>query len=143
VLFVAAIVIAVLVTALAGWLVPFLYGVSYAEAADILVLHVWAGVFVFTSSLLNRWLIIEGSLIFALGVQVAGALANILLNIWLIPLYGGFGAALATLLSASVSGYLILFAHQRLRPMARLMTGSLMVPFRLIRSIYQRSSLRR
>ena len=139
VLFVSAIAIAVLVTALAAWLVPFLYGLSYTAAADILVLHVWAGVFVFTSSLLNRWLIIEGSLRLALGVQVAGATTNILLNIWLIPKYGAFGAALATLVSASVSGYFVLFFHQKLRPMARLMSGSFTIPFRLMKRIYQRS----
>ena len=39
--------------------------------------------------------------------QLAGAVANIVLNLWLIPLYGGMGAAISTVISLVLSGYLL------------------------------------
>ena len=42
-----AIVIALLMTFLSSWLVELLYGAQYHEAGKVLLIHVWAGVFVF------------------------------------------------------------------------------------------------
>jgi PST family polysaccharide transporter len=132
--------VAVVVTGLAGWLVPLLFGADYLEAVPVLVVHVWAAIFVFMRALLSKWLIAEHLLPLSLLSQGAGAVANVLLNLYLIPLYGPLGAAYATVVSYVLSGYIILFAHPSLRPMARVVTCSLMLPYRLMihgRRLYQ------
>lgn len=131
ILFCAGIAVAVLITLTADQLVPLLYGQAYIQSVEVLVLHVWAGVFFFTAALVNRWLLIENALAAAFYVQAAGAIANIGLNFWLIPNYGVVGAAVATLLSAMVSGYVVLLLHPRLHAMARIISLSLCLPLRI------------
>ena len=111
---------AVFITLIADYLVPLFYGQAYAESAEVLVIHVWAGVFFFTSALVSRWLLIEDALKAAFYVQAAGAVVNLGLNFWLIPKYGVVGAATATLISGFISGYVVLlFFHPKLYPMGK------------------------
>ncbi|MFA5986237.1 MAG: flippase [Parcubacteria group bacterium] len=42
-----AIAIAIPMTFLSGWIINFLYGAEYAQAAGVLTIYIWAGVFVF------------------------------------------------------------------------------------------------
>jgi O-antigen/teichoic acid export membrane protein len=123
---------AVFITLTADYLVPLLYGQAYIESVEVLVIHVWAGVFFFTSALVSRWLLIEDALIAAFYVQAVGAVANVGLNFWLIPKYGVVGAAIATLLSAFVSGYIVLLFHPRMYPMGKIISWSFCLPLRLV-----------
>ena len=108
-----------------------MFGETYAESVPILVTHVWAGVFVFMRALLSKWLIAEDLLKLSMLSQVLGALVNIILNLKLIPVYGPVGAAYATLISQAVAGYLVLFLHRDLWPMAMVVTRSIFLPIRL------------
>ena len=136
-LFAAAVMIALVVTITGKWLVPFLLGEAYAEVLPILLVHVWAAVLVFMRALLSKWLIVENLLRLSLLSQVAGALANIALNAYLIPLYGPLGAAYATVFSYFIAGYGILFFNRKLWPMAFVITRSLLLPLRFIRWGFQ------
>ena len=127
---------AVFITLTADYLVPFVYGQAYIESVEVLVIHVWAGVFFFTSALVSRWLLIEDALIAAFYVQAAGAVANVGLNFWLIPDYGVLGAAIATLLSAFVSGYVVLLFHPRLYPMGKIISWSFCLPMRFVSRLF-------
>jgi PST family polysaccharide transporter len=138
----AGIAVAVFITLTADYLVPLLYGQAYIESVEVLVIHVWAGVFFFTAALLNRWLLIEDALVAAFYVQAVGATANIGFNFWLIPQYGVVGAAIATLLSALISGYVILLFHPRLYPMGKTISRSFCLPLRLVYRIYSDSKQR-
>ena len=133
-LFVVALTIALAVSASAQWLVPWLFGEAYTECVPILLVHIWAAVLVFMRALLSKWLITEDLLRLSLLSQASGAITNILLNLFLIPRYGALGAAYATVISYLVAGYGILFLHKQLRPMAMVVSRSLILPFRLIRS---------
>ncbi len=128
----AGLAVAVFITLTADYLVPLLYGQSYTESVEVLVIHVWAGVFFFTSALLSRWLLIEDALIAGFYIQAAGAITNVGLNFWLIPKYGVVGAATATLISGFVSGYLVLLFHPKLFPMGKVISWSFCLPLRLI-----------
>jgi len=127
----AAVLVAVFITLTADFFVPLLFGNSYVESADVLVIHVWAGIFFFTAALVNRWLLIEGALVATFCVQAVGAVTNIGFNFWLIPQYGVIGAAIATVLSALVGGYVILLLHPRLYPMGKILSRSFCLPLRL------------
>lgn len=130
VLFVLAIVVAVLVSVVAGPLISLLFGDEYQNSASILTIHIWAGVFIFMRALFSRWILIEGALMFSLITQGLGALANIGLNMLLIPRYGGEGAAMATLISYGVASYAALLVHPKTRPVFYMMTKSFFSPIR-------------
>ncbi|RRV17259.1 flippase [Pseudomonas saudiphocaensis] len=125
-----AIAVALLVTLVAEPLISLLFGAEYLQSASILVIHVWGGVFIFMRALFSRWILIEGALMFSLITQGLGALANIGLNLLLIPRYGGEGAALATVLSYAIASWIALLAHPKTRPVFYMMTKSFFSPLR-------------
>jgi PST family polysaccharide transporter len=100
---------AVLVTALADPVVRWLYGGAYAESADILKVHIWSGLFVSLGLASGSWIMAEKRVALNLYRNLTGLLANIFLNLSLIPRFGALGAAYATL-SSLVIAY-ILFDH--------------------------------
>lgn len=129
----SALVVVAIVSYCATWLLPLLFGAAYEGAVPVLVVHIWAGLFVFMRTLLSKWFIAENLLKLSMASQVLGALVNILLNLKLIPLYGAVGAAYATVISLAVAGYVVLFLHPKLWPMALVVTRSFLLPLRLLR----------
>ncbi|HEX6373487.1 MAG TPA: flippase [Longimicrobium sp.] len=122
--------ISVTVTLLAGPAVNFLYGEEYRRAAGILAIHVWTCPAIFMAAILSKWLVAEGLFIFSLTRHGLGALVNVGLNFLLIPRYGGEGAAIATLVSYTVSSWLACYTDRRTLPAARMMTRALTSPLR-------------
>jgi polysaccharide transporter, PST family len=85
-----------------------LYGNNYAEAGEILSIHIWASIFVFMGVASTAWFIAEGLTMIAMYKTILGAVVNIILNLFLIPAHAGVGAAIATVISYAVAG---LFSH--------------------------------
>jgi len=81
-------------------------------------------------ALLSLWLVSEKYAEFSLFSQVSGAVSNIILNLILIPMYGAMGAAVATLISYSVTSYFCLFIFKRTRHIGIMMTKSIFFFFR-------------
>ena len=129
-LFILALGLAIIVTLIAQPLILIFFGEPYQNAAPILMIHIWAAVFIFMRALFSKWIIIENVLIFSIITNGLGALLNILLNYLLIPLYGGEGAAYATLFSYATSSYLSLFLYFKTRPIFWMMTKSIFSPLR-------------
>lgn len=130
-LFMLALFIAIGVSLLADPLVPWLFGVEYSNSAQILIIHIWASLFVFMRALASKWLIAERLLVFSLVSHGIGAVINIVANLLLIPLYQGEGAALATILSYAFASYFAFWIGPATRPLAMVMTRSLMMPLTL------------
>ncbi len=122
--------IAILVTLVAPWLIPWIFGMDYAASAAILVIHTWASVFIFLRAALSKWILIENALYFSLLTQGLGALSNVILNYFLIPVYGGQGAAWATLASYAIASFFAVFLYPRTRPVFWLMLNALFAPVR-------------
>jgi O-antigen/teichoic acid export membrane protein len=78
-------------------IVFILYGVDYMKAASILSISIWAGTFGMLGTARSAWVICEGLQRYTPIYIFIGCISNILLNYILIPIYGGFGAAAATL----------------------------------------------
>ncbi|QRN85476.1 flippase [Clostridia bacterium] len=78
-------------------IIGILYGAEYANAASILSISVWAGTFAMLGSARSIWLICEGLQKYTLIYTFVGLVVNISLNYILIPIMGGYGAAIATL----------------------------------------------
>lgn len=130
-LFGLAFVLAIVVSMFATPVILFLFGPAYDKTVTILVIHIWAGVFVFMRALASKWLMAERLLMFSLVSHGLGLLVNIGLNFMLIPTMGGAGAAVATVVSYAVASYVAFWVAPSTRPMAMIMTHSLLLPVTL------------
>lgn len=100
--------VAVVISFLAPFIIQFLYGDTYNGAGQMLAIHIWSGLFVFLGSASSQYLLAEGYTMISFQRTAMGAVINILLNLWLIPLYGGVGASIATLIACAVSAFYLL-----------------------------------
>jgi O-antigen/teichoic acid export membrane protein len=101
-----AMAIALPMTFLAGWLVNVLFGPEYSQAANVLKINIWAGLFVSLGVASGKWLLTENLQMLSFWRTFCGALANVVLNLFMIPKYGIQGAAIATLLSQALAAYI-------------------------------------
>jgi len=133
-LFVLAFVIAALFTFISDPIINILYGSEFLDAGLILSIHIWAAVFIFMRAVFSKWILIEDAIAFSMITQGLGAISNVILNILLIPIYGGLGAAIATIISYSVASYFSLFFYKKSRPIFWMMSKSLFLPIRFIQN---------
>lgn len=132
ILFAVSFSIAIVMTFMGTPVIGKLYGLEYERAGGILAIHVWAGVFIFMRALFSKWVIMENLLVYSLFSHGIGAIVNVILNLLLIKHYGGYGAAIATLISYATASYLVLFLAPRTWPIARMMSKSILLPVRLL-----------
>ena len=111
----ATAIVAIITMFLADWIVYILYGSIYQEAAAILKIYIWAFVFVSVGVVSSKYLVAENLGIYALYRAVVGAIINITLNWYLIPVYGIKGAAFATLITQIFVAYLFLLCFRSTR----------------------------
>lgn len=112
-------------TVLAKPLVNLLYGAEYAPTAGILCVAVWYVTFSYYGSVRNVWILAEGKQRYLFGINVIGAAANVLLNLLLIPRWGGIGAAIASLITQFFTNVIIGFVFKPIRENNRLMLKGL------------------
>ena len=110
-----AIIIALLLTFVSNWVVTLLFGEAYREAGQVLAIHIWAGVFVFIGVASSKWFLSEGLQRYLTINTIAGAILNIVLNLFLIPRYGIYGSAIATVISQALASYLMNIVFRRTR----------------------------
>lgn len=127
--------IAVVISVLSPWIISTLYGSAYADSASILTIYVW-GQFgsnfgVARSLYMNIKNIFKLSLI----ISLSGAVLNILLNLFLIPLYQGIGAATATLITYFFAAICTNFIFRDLNALVPILLKSLVIPQALRRLI--------
>ena len=84
-------------------IVRILYSTSYSGAAPLLAVHVWASVFVFLGVAQAPFDYSKNLLKLGLYRTLAGAVLNVLMNLYLIPRYSAMGAAIATVVSYALS----------------------------------------
>ncbi|MCX2452677.1 flippase [Pedobacter sp. PLR] len=100
--------IALFITIASPFIYKLFYTPEYWPAAHVLTIHIWAGIFTFLGTASGQFLIAEGYTKLSMLRTGAGALINIVLNIWWIPEYGITGAAVATLIAYFSSNFMIL-----------------------------------
>ncbi|WP_457598931.1 flippase [Hydrogenimonas sp.] len=122
-----ALLIALPTTFLSDWIVNLLYGEQYHDAGGVLMIHVWAAVFVFLGVASSRWFIVQNYQMLSFWRTFYGMLINIGLNIVWIPKYHIYGAAGATLVSQIVSAYLFDLLHAKTRKMFMMKTRALLL----------------
>ena len=125
----AAYALSVPITLLAPWIVRVAYGSQYAAASSVLVIHTWASIFVFLGVARGPFLINGGFTRFSLASTLAGALANVVLNLLLIPHWAAVGAAVATVGSYGIWAWLTSLLSSQVRPAGWQLTRALLLPF--------------
>ena len=111
-----AICVGVVVTLFSNSIILTLYGERYAESAIVLAIHIWTCPFVFLGIASSAWYTAENLQKFLLTNTLVGAVVNILLNAYLIPLYGITGAAVSTVIAQAVSSYFMNLLFKETRP---------------------------
>lgn len=121
-------IIAIPVTFLAPFIINLLYGKAFAAAAPMLILLIWSDLFMNLSMARGSYLFTMNWTWILFWVNVVAAVTNILLNLILIPRYGGIGAAIASCLSYWVSAHGVCYLLKPLRKVGNMMTRSLLYP---------------
>lgn len=88
--------------------ITILYGADYIDAASVLLVSIWAGIFAMLGSARSIWLICEGLQRYTLYYASSGCLINVLLNLLLIPVLGATGAAVGTLIAQMTANVIVL-----------------------------------
>ncbi len=127
-----AILIAFPVMFMSDYIIDLLYGQEFSNAAATLTIHIWTGVFVFLGVAFGSFLNTENYNKKYLFKSFIGALTNITLNYYLIPVYGISGAAMATLIGQFTSNYLTDFLDKDLHQQL-LMKSKSFFPIHLIK----------
>ncbi|MET3112887.1 O-antigen/teichoic acid export membrane protein [Pedobacter sp. CG_S7] len=101
--------VAIVISFFGNEIIHLIYDNRFEGAGTMLSIHIWSGIFVFLGVASSQYLLAEGYTKISFQRTAFGAVINILLNLWLIPLYGGVGASIATLIACIVSTFYILF----------------------------------
>lgn len=124
-----AIIIAIPMTFLSNYIINILYGEAYQEAGNVLMIHIWAAVFVFLGEASSRWFINENLQKLLFYRTIFGAILNIILNYYLIQMYGIYGAAIATIISQVFSVYLFNLFGKQTQIIFKLQTKGFLAPY--------------
>lgn len=108
-----AIAIALPMTFLSDWVVHLLYGEQYDKAGSVLMIHIWAGVFVFLGVASGKWFMAENLQMLSFWRTFYGMVLNVILNFVFIPKYEIQGAAVATLSANLMAAFLFDFFNKK------------------------------
>lgn len=110
-----AIAVAIPTTLLSEKIVSFLFGSAYNETSNVLIIHIWAGVFSGLRGASGLWYMSENLQNLAFWRTFWGAIINFSLNIVFVPVIGIRGAAITTLLSYSAASVFFDFFNRKTR----------------------------
>ena len=115
-----ALAAAVPVSLLAGPIVVTLFGVAFRDTGPVLALHVWSLPGLFMGVAVTNWFIAESRVGGMMLRSVFGVALNVTLNLWLIPVYGARGAAIAAIVSHTAAFWLVNSVFPATRDLFRL-----------------------
>ena len=102
----------IVMTVLAKPIVMILYGNEFAGSIGILQIAVWFTTFSEYGSVRNIWILAEEKQKYLMGINVTGAVVNVLLNMGMIPVWGAEGAAIASVITQFMTNVVIGFVFK-------------------------------
>lgn len=129
--------VAVMVSVMAPFIIPLLFGKEYSDAVVILIILAWSAPIVFSGAVRAQYFLLENLTIYHTWSALIGIAINIGLAWWLMPRYGITGAAIGALSGYFVSAFVTSWLFWRLRECALFQTRSFLLPFRM-RSAYSK-----
>lgn len=123
----AALGVSLVICLLAKPIVGILYGKEYLPAVAPLRVVVWYTAFAYLGVARNAWIVSENKQKYLKYLYIGAAVMNVLLNLALIPLWGGAGAALASLITQFATVVILPLLIPPLRPNVKLMLQALLL----------------
>jgi O-antigen/teichoic acid export membrane protein len=120
--------VAIPVAFLATDIIDVLFTSAYAEAAPLLVILVWTGLFTSLGAARNVFVVAKNRTRVNLISIALGCAANISLNLVLIPRYGAMGAVIATFISYWFAVHGTCFLFKPLRKTGWMITRAMFYP---------------
>lgn len=105
----------IVISIFADVFVQILYGEHYFASVGILRIVVWYTTFSFYGGAKDVWILAENKYKYLVWLNFSGALANIILNLILIPQLGAEGAAIASLVTQFFTNIIMGFVIKALR----------------------------
>ncbi|MES9885946.1 MAG: flippase [Candidatus Sedimenticola sp. 6PFRAG1] len=127
-------VVSIITVLISDFVVSVLFGHAYHEASGILQIHIWAGIFVCIGVAANKYLISENYTSISFVNTLVGAVMNVILNYYLIPLYGSIAAAYSTVISYALSAFIMMSVWRLTRDNFFLISRSAYHVFALFRT---------
>ena len=124
--------VSVFTTFFANFIITFIYSDEYIGSVNVLIIHIWASVFVFLGVASSGWFISENLQKILLYKSLFGLVINVVLNFVLIPIYSIEGAAFATLVSQFSSNFLFDIFSKKTTIMIRMKMKSLFYFWRIV-----------
>ena len=137
-----ALAIAVVVTVIAADALQIAFGSKYKDAVEVLMIHIWCGVFVFLGVAGGRWYVLENLQMLSLYRTMLGAGINVGLNVIAIPKFGLEGAAYSTLAAQFMSSYVFDAFSRKTHPILIIKTKAILFLPILIIEYARRSRLK-
>lgn len=109
----------------AGPLVSRIFGDEYQPSINIFYVHAWSCVAIALNTARNRWLAVVALQKYAPAITGLGLILNVVMNLALIPSMGALGAAISTVVSYFISGYISSFFFLELRGIGKMQTRAL------------------
>lgn len=104
-----AIGIAIPVTIYSAQIIELVFGSEFSAAAPVLTIYIWAGVAIFLGVASSQYLANENLTKLLAFRTLVGMILNVVLNLFLIPIYGIVGSAIATLISYTAATFVLSF----------------------------------
>ncbi|WP_372767910.1 flippase [Pseudoalteromonas sp.] len=97
----------------APYIIHLLFGDGYAPSSTILQIHILGCLFIFNRAFISKWLILSNNYPYSLYSHGFGVIINLGLNYLLIPIYGGAGAAIASVAAYFAASFGFMFFFNR------------------------------
>lgn len=94
-------------TLLASPIISILYGSAFSASASALRIVVWHTTFSYIGAVRNVWILAEGKQQYLWIINLCGALTNIVLNVFMIRIWGVDGAALASVITQMFTNFIV------------------------------------
>ncbi len=115
IIFWACIAYGFFITVFAKQIIVLLYGQKYLGAVSSLSLVVWYTSFSYFGAINNVYMVAEDKIRWVQVTTLIGAIGNVILNYFLIPIWGIVGAALASLLTQFLANFVLMAVIPDLR----------------------------
>lgn len=127
VVFYVSMAVAVLFNIFAELVIYVLYGKAYMPAAMPLRIVSWYTAFSYLGVAREAWVVSKNRQKHLIKIYACAAVGNVILNFFLIPVWGANGAALASLISQILTGIALPFFIKDLRENAKLMLDGILL----------------
>ena len=118
-----------------GHYIGVLYGKAYLGAKAAFRITTWYTGISYLGVARSTWIVCENKQRYEKILAGWGAVANVILNYTLIPVYGICGAAVATLLTQVITNVVLPFVYRDLRENGRMVLRSVIYPVKMIRKL--------